>query len=171
MIRMARTTRVWWVALAVSAACGKDADGPALTSVPTASTPTRPPHETAAPPAREGSADLVFTGALEATATGQVVACGYTSTKGTKDGGTWRVETDAFTFQLMAVTNEELEHPAVILNQRTPTRTSYVWKRKAGTARGAANRTVATIDADLSAIGSTEMVHVKGTMTCPELIR
>jgi hypothetical protein len=61
----------------------------------------------------------------------------------------------------------EWDRPTVLLNARRPARLSFARRPGGGTVTVARDRTVAEIDADLKNVVGAEVVHVKGTMTCP----
>ena len=115
----------------------------------------------------QGSASLKLTGAITKDLDGPIVTCGFTRVKGREQGRTWGIRSDELDFQVMATTDEELAAPAAILNVRKPTAAHYVFKRKAGEVSGSSDGTVTEIDADLHQIVGKEVVHVKGSMTCP----
>lgn len=142
---------------------------------PVTGTPAAPPAQTAAatePPRKraapsQGSAALKLTGAITKDLEGQIVTCGFTRLKGRDQGRTWAIRSEELDLQVMATTDEELASPAAILNVRKPSPANYVFKRKAGKVSGASDGTVTEVDADLHSIVGKEVVHVKGTMTCP----
>jgi hypothetical protein len=112
-------------------------------------------------------ASLVFSGDIAKELSGPVVTCGYTRLDGRSQGGTWAIQTEDFDFQIIALTDEELASPSVILNAKRPAAVSYVYKRRGGKVKAASDRTVAEIDVDLQNVVGRQTVHVKGTLTCP----
>lgn len=148
-------------------------EAPAPVVTDTAAEPGRPEAAPAAAarPERaavsQGSAALKLTGAITKDLDGQIVTCGFTRLKGRDQGRTWGIRSEELDFQVIATTDEELASPAAILNVRQPARASYAFKRKAGTVSGAKDGTVTELDADLHNVVGKEVVHVKGTMTCP----
>lgn len=140
---------------------------PPATPAPVPSTPARSAPAAEPKTVAQGSAQLKLTGAITKDLRGQIVTCGFTRLDGRAQGGTWAIRSDELDFQIIALTDEELDAPAATLNARQPARISYVFKRKAGKVTAAKDRTVAEIDADLHNVVGPETVHVKGTMTCP----
>lgn len=132
---------------------------------PAAAPPAEPRPERAA--ASQGTAALKLTGALTKELEGQIVTCGFTRLKGRDQGRTWSIRSEELDLQVMATTDEELASPAAILNVRQPARANYVFKRKAGKVSGTEDGTVTELDADLHPLMGKDVVHVKGTMTCP----
>lgn len=158
-------------------ACEKGEAKPGSGEAPAASTPapasappvTAPPAEPRAEraAASQGTAALKLTGALTKDLEGQIVTCGFTRLKGRDQGRTWSIRSEELDLQVMATSDEELASPAAILNVRQPVRAHYVFKRKAGKVSGTEDGTVTELDADLHHLMGKEVVHVKGTMTCP----
>lgn len=123
------------------------------------------PKPPAKPSKFEAVVDLTFTGAIENKIAGPVGICGATFLDGKLQGGNYGVRTDDFEFQIVALSDEELSTPSVILNVKGPERKSFVGRKDVGTvaidvAKGA------TIDAELRNITGGDTVHVKGSVTC-----
>ncbi len=175
---MVMTARSVALALVLGACSSEDAEEPAVSpprppsaqprEVPPDPETARRPPPGAAPAPAKGTADLTFTGAVEEKLEGPIVTCGFTRLDGKDQGGTWRVDAGDFTFQIMALTDEELDSPKVIMNVTKPERASYA-ARSSAKVKTARDRTVAEIDAELKNIVGAQTVHVKGTMTCPPL--
>jgi len=156
-------------------ACQKEAQ-PASGEAPVTGVAAPPAPSSAETPAKarpagaaasQGSAALKLTGAITKDLDGQIVTCGFTRLKGRDQGRTWAIRSEELDFQVFAMTDEELASPTVLLTVRKPARASYTFKGTAGTVKGATDGTVTELDADLDGIVGKEVVHVKGSMTCP----
>lgn len=119
------------------------------------------------PPKSQAEVDLTFTGAFEKKLTGPIGVCGATFIEGRIQGGNYGIRTEDFEFQVLAVSDEELAKPGVVLNIKKPTRESFLLDRK-----DAANKIAidvakgATVDVRLASMTNKTTVRVTGTITC-----
>jgi hypothetical protein len=121
----------------------------------------------AEPTPGDGDADVKITGAIETTLAGKIVRCGTTRMEGRLQGGSWRVDDDAIDVAVLALTDEELESPKLVVNVKKPERKSYV-PVPGGKLTTAKDRTVAEIDMDMrNIVSKDDRIHVSGKMTCP----
>jgi hypothetical protein len=132
------------------------------------------PEPTAPEPAR-GEVELELSGALTGTFRGAGATCSRFEIEGTPSATIKVMSRDLGSDQdwdltFMVTSEEEWETPAVILNVRGATRTSYTYARKepAGESVSVArDLTGATIDLTLKELVGKRKVKLKGTIRCP----
>jgi uncharacterized low-complexity protein len=121
----------------------------------------------AEPTPGDGDADVKITGAIETTLTGKIVRCGTTRMEGRLQGGSWRIDDEGIDVAVLALTDEELESPKLVVNVKKPERKSYV-PVPGGKLTTAKDRTVAEIDMDMrNIVSKDDRIHVSGKLTCP----
>lgn len=161
---------------------------PAQAAAPEAATPAAatPAAAAPAPPAGEparGEVELELSGDLTGTFRGAGATCSGFEIEGTPSATIKVMARDLGSDQdwdltLMVTSAEEWETPAVILNVRSATRTSYTYAKKepagesvsvtrdpSGATTGAAIG--ATIDLSLKELVGKRKVKIKGTIRCP----
>ncbi len=156
---------------------------PALAAAPEAATPTAAALEPAADEPARGEVELELSGDLTGTFRGAGATCSGFEIDGTPSATIKVMARDLGSDQdwdltLMVTSAEEWETPAVILNVRSATRTSYTYAKKepagesvsvtrdpSGATTGAAIG--ATIDLSLKELVGKRKVKVKGTIRCP----
>ena len=139
-------------------------------ATPEAATPEPPADE----PAR-GEVELELSGDLTGTFRGAGATCSRFEIEGAPSATIKVMARDLgserdWDLTFMVTSEEEWETPAVILNVRGATRTSYTYARKepAGESVSVArDLTGATIDLSLKELVGKRKVKVKGTIRCP----
>jgi len=129
--------------------------------------PTSPTVANPSAPRGEGTADVDMSGALEKRLDGAKAVCAKTVLPGhaKPQGMSIRVDTGDFTLTILAVTEEELADPKMILNITKPVPKSFAKPVRAGLIRFETD-SKATIDVELRAAEGKETVRVKGTIEC-----
>ncbi len=124
-----------------------------------------PAKEAAGPPKNQGTVDLTLSGAVERKLEGAIGTCGATRRDGKLQGGSYGVRSDDVELQVIALTDDELASPAVVLNLKGAERKSFGRRPGQGTVTVDVERGV-TLDVELKEIVGTGMVRVVGTVTC-----
>jgi hypothetical protein len=124
----------------------------------------RPPKPPPKPSKFEATVDLTFTGAIEQKFEGPVGICGATYYEGKLQGGNYGIRTDDFEFQIMAMTDDELAKPGLLLNAKNPRR-SFLGRGDGKNVQIDVDKG-ATVDAVLKDMESKDTIAVKGTISC-----
>lgn len=156
---------------------------PALAAAPEAATPAAAAPEPPADEPARGEVELELSGDLTGTFRGAGATCSGFEIEGTPSATIKVMARDLGSDQdwdltLMVTSAEEWETPAVILNVRSATRTSYTYAKKepagesVSVTRDPSRATTgaaigATIDLSLKELVGKRKVKVKGTIRCP----
>lgn len=124
-----------------------------------------PPKEPAGPPKNQATVDLTLSGAVERKLEGAIGTCGATRKDGKLQGGSYGVRSDDIELQVIALTDDELASPAVVLNLKGAERKSFARRPGQGTVTIDVKRGV-TVDVELKEVVGASTVRVVGTVTC-----